>query len=329
MDMLSLIGQPFLPVALAVVATIGYLVGLQRQRSAAAPEHEPSRRELKRAQAVVHDLEKAARRVRSELTQHETSLAAFKRRVAELSRQGSGGDWRLLCDEAERLLKPTQDLAMHLAHAYDGIHQQASRLMSFTGQRCDPLTGLCNRQALDETLENHLSMHRRYGVLFSLVVFDLDNFKRFNEEHGHLHGDRLLKQVAALLDQNARDTDVVTRYGGEEFIVVLPSVELSGASSYAERMRYTIDRLTALTVSGGVAAVTDGDDAKTLLTRADSALYAAKAAGRNRVYYHSGQSAMPCESEDLLAHDPDDAKSENGSDQRSTSDAGKPTAASV
>ena len=134
-----------------------------------------------------------------------------------------------------------------------------------------------------------------------LPIFDLDHFKAFNEKHGHMHGDRLLKQVASLLDQQARETDVVTRSGGEEFIVVLPGTELPGATMFAERMRYTLARTASLTVSAGVAMVADGDDTKTFLTRADSALYAAKAAGRNCVYCHNGEDAFPGKSQDLMA----------------------------
>lgn len=279
-------------VALATVAALGYLVGRWRKGPPAA-ESEATRRELKRAQAIIVDLEKVAQRVRRELALHHANLAVFKRRVAELSRSSQVEDWKRLCDEAERLLRPTQDLAHQLACAYDDIRQQSSRLMSFAGQRCDPLTGLCNRQALDETLENYLTMHRRYGMLFSLVVFDLDHFNQFNREHGRSRGDRLLKQVAALLDQQARETDVVTRSGGEEFMVLLPGTELAGACRFAERVRQTIQRLPSVTVSGGVAMVAEGDDIRTLLTRADSALYAAKAGGRNCVYLHDGQAVRP------------------------------------
>lgn len=293
-------GLPY-TVALASVAALGYLVG--RWRKAPPPaESDATRRELKRAQAIIVDLEKIAQRVRRELALHHTNLAAFKRRVAELARSAQVEDWKALCDEAERLLRPTQDLAHQLACAYDDIRQQSSRLMSFAGQRCDPLTGLCNRQALDETLENYLTMHRRYGMLFSVVVFDLDHFHEFNRQHGRSRGDRLLKQVAALLDQQARDTDVVTRSGGEEFIVLLPGTELAGACRFAERVRQTIQRMASVTVSGGVAMVASGDDIRTLLTRADSALYAAKAAGRNCVYLHDAQAVRPALSgdEDLV-----------------------------
>ena len=295
---ISLIGLP-LTVALAAVAALGYWIGRRQSRQAGASD--ATRRELKRAQAIVQDLEKIAHRIRRELALHHGSLATFRRRVGELACAPDGGDWRALCEEAERLLKPTQDLAMQLAHAYDGIRQQGSRLMTFSGQRCDPLTGLCNRQALDETLENYLTMHRRYGMLFSVAIFDLDQFKQFNERHGHAHGDRLLKQVASLLDQQARDTDIVCRFGGEEFIVVLPATELPGATTFAERMRATIERSTSLTLSAGVATVIDGDDAKTFLTRADSALYAAKAGGRNCVFCHNGEDAFPSQSQDLTA----------------------------
>src|SRR6185369_4860186 len=302
---LVLPGLP-IPVALATVALFGYLFG-RFQRAAATEKSESTRRELKRAQTVVNDLEKISQRVRRELALHHANLATFKRRVGELSQSADMADWQRLCQEAERLLKPTQDLAMQLAHAYDGIRQQSSRLMSFSGQRCDPLTGLCNRQALHETLDNFLTMHRRYGMLFSIAIFDLDHFNAFNEEHGAVQGDRLLKQIAALLDQQASDTDVVTRSGGEEFIVVLSATELAGATMFAERMRSIIARSTTQTISAGVATVAEGDDTKLFLTRADTALYAAKAAGRNAVYCHNGQDAFPAASQDLLAPMMDDS----------------------
>jgi diguanylate cyclase (GGDEF)-like protein len=144
-------------------------------------------------------------------------------------------------------------------------------------------------------------MHKRYGLVFSIAIFDLDHFNAFNEEHGAVQGDRLLKQIASLLDQQARDTDVVTRSGGEEFIVVLPATELAGATMFAERMRSLIARSTTQTVSAGVATVTEGDDTKIFLTRADTALYSAKASGRNAVYCHNGHDAFPAATQDLLA----------------------------
>ena len=291
---LTFLGLP-VPVALAAVAVIGYLIGRAQLLMKRQQPQESTRRELKRAQAIIRDLETIAQHIRRDLAQHHENLMQFRSRVDLLSRSPETTNWQSLGDEAERLLKPTQDLARQLAQAYDGIRQQGSRLMTFTAQRCDALTGLCNRQAVDETLENYLAMHRRYGQAFSLAVFDLDAFQQINEKHGHVQGDRILKQVAELLEQAARETDVVARLGGEEFLVVLPSTDLASASLFAERVRVTIERLTQVTVSGGVAVVLEEDDAKTLLTRADSALYAAKAAGRNRIFSHTGQSVLPCQ----------------------------------
>ena len=290
---LSVLGLP-IPVALATVAVLGYIIGrAQLLMAGRQPTAESTRRELKRAKAIAHDLELIAQHIRRDLAQHHANLEQFKSRLNQLSCSGEAINWKSLSDEAERLIKPTQDLARQLAQAYDGIRQQGSRLMTFTGQRCDTLTGLCNRQGLDETLENYLAMHRRYGMVFSLAVFDLDEFKQINDAHGHLHGDRVLAQVAELIEQHARDTDLVARLGGEEFIVVLPSYDIAAASLFAERIRATVEKLAQVSVSGGVAVVTEEDDAKTLLTRADSALYAAKAAGRNRIYCHTGKSVLP------------------------------------
>src|SRR6478609_1593383 len=110
-----------IPVALAAVAVIGYLIGRFQRPETAPATSDATRRELKRAQAVVIDLERIAHRVRRELALHHANLAMFKRRVDELTHTAETTDWQLLCDEADRLLKPTQDLAMQLAHAYEGI----------------------------------------------------------------------------------------------------------------------------------------------------------------------------------------------------------------
>ncbi len=128
----------------------------------------------------------------------------------------------------------------------------------------------------------------RYDSPFAVVILDIDHFKKINDEQGHLYGDSILKSVAKLLADNVRDTDVVTRYGGEEFVIVMPQTPLSGACIFSDRLRQTLERSLPLTISGGVAGAVDGDGAQTLLARADAALYSAKAAGRNRVFYHTG-----------------------------------------
>jgi diguanylate cyclase (GGDEF)-like protein len=202
------------------------------------------------------------------------------------------------------MLKPTLKLAAQLAAAYDEIRQQSNNLMTFTEVRTDPLTGVSNRRALDETLESMFAMMHRYEQPFSLVIVDIDYFKQLNDEQGHLYGDRMLKAVARLLDDNVRDTDMVTRYGGEEFVIVMPQTTLDGATIFSERLRRRVEAQLPLTVSGGVAAASEGDNAQTLLARADAALYSAKTAGRNRLYRHNGltmQSASEALGEEALA----------------------------
>jgi diguanylate cyclase len=279
-------------VALAAVVAIGYLVFRLRQTPAA--DRLSARRELKRAKSIVRDLERIAHLVRTDLSEHQASLKQFESHVQQLCGDtGNGAAWRQLTDEAERLLRPTQRLATQIAHAYDELRQQTNLLMSFTEVRTDPLTGLVNRRALDESILNHLAMNARYGTPFSIAMFDIDHFKQVNDQHGHLAGDRVLQQMAIIFDQYVRETDIVSRFGGEEFVVVLPSTDLAGACTFAERMRTMVAKGASLTVSCGVASAEDGDDAERLLTRADTALYTAKTSGRNIVFQHTGEAVLP------------------------------------
>jgi diguanylate cyclase len=212
----------------------------------------------------------------------------FKNRMVNLGEEQTEAAWQELCKEAEGMLKPTLKLAAQLANAYDEIRQQSNHLMTFTEVRTDPLTGVSNRRALDETLASMFAMMSRYDSPFAVVILDIDHFKKINDEQGHLYGDSILKSVAKMLADNVRDTDVVTRYGGEEFVIVMPQTPLLGACIFSDRLRQTIERNLPLTISGGVAGAVDGDGMQTLLARADAALYSAKAAGRNRVFYHTG-----------------------------------------
>lgn len=275
------------PVAIAAVAVIGYLVG-RRTRATTSDVDFQSRREIKRAHAVAKDLEKITRDMRRSLTKHHSSVARFKDRVAELGGSQDEAAWKDLCKEAEGILGPTLQLAAQIAHAYDEIRRQSNHLMTFTEVRTDPLTGVCNRRAMDETLNSLVAMKNRYDAFFSLGMFDIDHFKKVNDEQGHLAGDEALQKVAKLMDECVRETDIVTRYGGEEFVILMPQTELEGACLFSERLRRTIEQRLGLTVSAGVAAALEGETPQQLLQRADAAMYSAKTAGRNKVYRHDG-----------------------------------------
>jgi diguanylate cyclase (GGDEF)-like protein len=282
----SVLGIP-LPVALGAVAALGYVFG--RRRTAPSGELVQARRELKRAKSVIRELEAISNHVRNSLAQHLTSILSFKERVGRLGKEHDGDAWQQLCEEAVQILRPTMKLSGEIAQAYDEIRQQTHLLMTFTDVRTDPLTGVSNRRAMDETFNNLFASKSRYQTSFSIILFDIDNFKGLNEQHGHPQGDRVLRDLAQNLDDCVRETDMVARFGGEEFVVVLPQTDLVGASVLADRIRGLIDQKLPITVSGGVAQVGDGDTPGSLIARADSALYAAKSAGRNRVFQHDNQ----------------------------------------
>jgi len=273
--------------ALATVATLGYLLG-RRTRTTDDNLAVQPRRELRRARAVAREFEKIASLVRRQLSRHHTSLTKFKQRVGQLSNQQHEAAWKELCREAEDMLKPTLRLSTQIANAYDELRQQTNHLMNFTEVRTDPLTGISNRRALDDTLASQFALMTRYEATFSLVIFDIDHFKCVNDQQGHLQGDRILQSVARHLDESIRETDIVVRYGGEEFVVVMPQTDLEGACVFSERMRQLIEEEIPVTVSGGVATALDGDTPESLLARADAALYSAKSAGRNCIFRHTG-----------------------------------------
>ena len=152
----------------------------------------------------------------------------------------------------------------------------------------DRLTGLCNRLKLDEGLEEALALARRYATPFSLVLLDIDKFKSVNDTHGHQVGDTTLVELAGLLRRHVRETDLVGRWGGEEFLVVCTETGFDGAVSLAEHLRRNIAGhdfpvIGHKTSSFGVTEYRDGDGIETMVARADAALYRAKESGRNRV----------------------------------------------
>jgi len=152
----------------------------------------------------------------------------------------------------------------------------------------DALTGLLNRLGFDAAYGKELERARRYGQPLSVVMLDLDHFKRVNDQHGHAAGDQVLVGAARLVETNVRDSDAIGRWGGEEFMVLAPATSAAGAIRLAEKLR----ALMAATIFGpagpvtgsfGVAELRPGDTVESLLQRADAALYRAKSQGRNRV----------------------------------------------
>jgi len=172
--------------------------------------------------------------------------------------------------------------------------EKLERLATF-----DPLTGLYNRRAILGKLRELINIANRYKEDFSLIMLDIDHFKKVNDRYGHLTGDEVLEEIATLISRNIRDTDIVGRYGGEEFIIILPKTTLASAWVVAERLRTIIEQVEmkdsagnvfAITVSQGLAGWERGEDTSSLISRADEALYKAKEKGRNRVQILLGPS---------------------------------------
>lgn len=169
-------------------------------------------------------------------------------------------------------------LALANAWAAETLDRQA---------RTDRLTGVANRHTFDEQFDKELSRARRERSPLSVVLCDVDHFKKFNDEHGHQVGDRVLAEVAQTLEQERRPYDLVARYGGEEFVVILSQADFDEAMRVAERLRRAIEDTGSelgVTASFGVASAADGSASRSeLISTADACLYAAKEHGRNRV----------------------------------------------
>jgi diguanylate cyclase (GGDEF)-like protein len=165
------------------------------------------------------------------------------------------------------------------------LKRQQDRLLQLAMH--DQLTGLYNRHYMLEMVDQRLARARRHNTPLSLLIVDLDHFKKINDTHGHIVGDQILEQVSSLLNQQCRTEDTVTRFGGEEFLILMEPCSLNQAHYKAEVMRHQISELMPsgieVTVSIGAAEFSDSDtNCNDILKRADDALYRAKANGRNQ-----------------------------------------------
>jgi diguanylate cyclase len=184
----------------------------------------------------------------------------------------------------DRLLLSRAEIS-NLQHSLEAI-----RAESLT----DPLTGLGNRKYFDRSMDAAVQNALADGEPLSLLMFDIDHFKSFNDSYGHLTGDQVLRLVAQSLKQTIKGQDITARYGGEEFAVVLPSTALRQALTVADHIRRAVmskelkkrstgEILGRVTISVGVSMLKPGDDTDSLIERADACLYVAKRNGRNRV----------------------------------------------
>lgn len=195
------------------------------------------------------------------------------------------------------LIRANVELTRKLDDAHQLLREKSQEIQTqLSAAFSDPLTSVANRPAFDYELSRRIQEWQRQKTPVSLVILDVDHFKRLNDTYGHPAGDEVLKLLARTLESTVRQMDLVARYGGEEFCVVLPNSGESRAKEAAERLRQTIaDRPfkvdgteLSITVSVGVSCILANDDAASLLKRSDLALYESKRAGRNCVHFHTG-----------------------------------------
>lgn len=182
-------------------------------------------------------------------------------------------------------------VAENVAHTIERarVYERAQKEAMFDG-----LTALYTRRYFLENTHRQCSKAERYGEVFSIILLDIDYFKYFNDTYGHLLGDEILKKIAYLLKTNIRQSDIVSRYGGEEFIILLPKTDRDGASSIAEKLRNLVEKDLAMdsrgekiTITAGVANYPeDGKTVEEIIATADKLLYIGKESGRNKVVSH-------------------------------------------
>ncbi len=202
----------------------------------------------------------------------------------------------VLAETARGIERNNARFEAHLQDSKRGISELKQHLAAVRSELLtDPLTTLGNRSHFDRAIGQAVAHANSAGHgEVSLLMIDIDHFKRFNDTHGHLTGDQVLRLVALTLKQNLKGRDVAARYGGEEFAIILPDTGLRQATIVAEQVRRAVsaseltkrstgERLGRVTISIGVAATRRGDSVRSLIGRADNCLYAAKRSGRNRV----------------------------------------------
>jgi diguanylate cyclase (GGDEF)-like protein len=191
--------------------------------------------------------------------------------------------------ELKQAKEKAEKFAQELKDANDQLREMVIR---------DGLTGLYNHRYFQDSMDHEISRAQRYKKPFSLIMLDIDHFKKSNDNYGHPVGDIVLKEVSKVIKNTIRDCDIAARYGGEEFAIVLPEAELKGAAIVAERLRKSVEllKITAnnlcinVTVSVGVTCyvVSQGKKEKSeIISEADNALYNSKNKGRNMMSVHN------------------------------------------
>jgi diguanylate cyclase (GGDEF)-like protein len=192
--------------------------------------------------------------------------------------------------------KWSEIITKHLAELEEMVGILKEKTVSLERQAStDALTGLSNRAHFEIKLQEEIDRHIRYRQsIFSLIVLDVDHFKQFNDSRGHAFGDKVLKQIAEVIQKSGRSIDTQSRWGGDEFVILMPNTKIEGAKIHAERLRRCIEQVNSsvaasLSISAGIGEYREGESADAFFKRVDQQLYAAKTKGRNRVEHNHAE----------------------------------------
>ena len=310
---------PWVLGSVCVGVAAGFFLGRGRDRGR---ESEIAERERQAALRMLVELLNSAEHLHSNVESHNSEIRENARHVKDLRVSTEMQTVkRALLGHMAALLESNKLLQQDLTCTRYRLEEQAEEIDHARREaRTDELTGVANRKALNEKVHVLLDGRKRHAEPFVLLLADLDQFKRINDAHGHPVGDRVLKTIGGWLRQWVREGDFVGRYGGDEFVILLPKTELAVGAELAETIRVkAAEKVSAVvarreqiavSLSIGVVSARPDDDAESLLHRADRALYRCKNLGRNQVQCEEPQqapeqnapSAPPLEAEALVEH---------------------------
>jgi diguanylate cyclase len=281
----------------AVQLIAGVALGMWIRRSDAGGHGKNDKHDMMQAGLIAQRLQTLADELSSSAQEHRSKLDRASRLLTAGGDENEQALTELVVDVIGDVVRANQNLQLKLETAEGRLQEQAVEIEAHISRSLtDPLTGLPNRREFNERLEERMGAWNRRHEVFSLLLIDVDHFKKLNDRHGHLAGDQVLAAIGRALRSAVRREDSVARFGGEEFAVLLPSTSLEQAALVAQKVREAVARVVvsrnnqdiAVTVSGGLATIETNERVESLIQRADSALYAAKGNGRNCTFAHNG-----------------------------------------
>jgi diguanylate cyclase len=265
------------------------------------PATDSAANDAARANMAAQQLRDLAQNVASDVGAHNTLVGDISHKLDALD-VGDANSGAVVREVATQMLDANKKLQERLEDAERKIKIQAEEIRTQQSEaRTDALTRLANRRAFDACLEENMRRFVEHGQPFSMLIFDVDHFKQFNDTHGHQAGDEVLRCVGRTLTRIVKSGDLPCRYGGEEFAIIMSNTKAAEGQIAAERVRRAIEGMAVqfagkslrVTASIGLAESQVGEDGSILLRRADDCVYAAKKAGRNCSFWHTGLACSP------------------------------------